>query len=116
MWIACPYASSAASRRASASVGCAWTVARRLSALTSVVFASASLMQSHLAEGLPPEVRQSFPGLRTDAQRAIQFVRSTPGITCALVGMSRREHVEENAATAAVPPLTLDQYRALFAR
>lgn len=78
------------------------------------VFASASLMQSHLAQGLPPEVRAWFPGLRADAQRAIQFVRSTPGITCALVGMSRREHVEENAATATVPPLTVEQYRALF--
>jgi aryl-alcohol dehydrogenase-like predicted oxidoreductase len=31
-----------------------------------------------------------------DPQAAIQFVRSTPGITTALVGMSRVEHVEEN--------------------
>jgi aryl-alcohol dehydrogenase-like predicted oxidoreductase len=33
---------------------------------------------------------------RLDPQAAIQFVRSTPGITTALVGMSRVEHVEEN--------------------
>jgi aryl-alcohol dehydrogenase-like predicted oxidoreductase len=33
---------------------------------------------------------------RLDAQEAIQFVRSTRGITTALVGMSRVEHVEEN--------------------
>jgi aryl-alcohol dehydrogenase-like predicted oxidoreductase len=31
-----------------------------------------------------------------DPRRAIEFVRSTPGITTALVGMSRVEHVEEN--------------------
>jgi aryl-alcohol dehydrogenase-like predicted oxidoreductase len=36
---------------------------------------------------------------RLDAQDAIQFVRSTRGITTALVGMSRVEHVEENLAT-----------------
>lgn len=34
--------------------------------------------------------------LPVDPQTAIQFVRSTPGITTALVGMSRVEHVEEN--------------------
>ena len=30
---------------------------------------------------------------------ALEFVRSTPGITTALIGMSRVEHVEENLAT-----------------
>jgi aryl-alcohol dehydrogenase-like predicted oxidoreductase len=81
-----------------------------------MVFASASLLQSRLAEGLPPDVRARFPGLETDAQRAIQFVRSTPGITCALVGMSHREHVEENLAAAARAPLTLEAYRAIFTK
>jgi aryl-alcohol dehydrogenase-like predicted oxidoreductase len=79
-----------------------------------MVFASASLLQGRLAEGLPPQITRHFPDLNTDAQRALQFVRSTPGITCALVGMSRREHVEENLATAAVPPLAIEEYRALF--
>lgn len=80
------------------------------------VFASATLLQSQLSRGLPPEIQKRFPGLRTDAQRAIQFVRSTPAITCALVGMSRREHVEENLATASVAPLTLEEYRAVFSK
>jgi aryl-alcohol dehydrogenase-like predicted oxidoreductase len=80
------------------------------------VFSSASIMQGHLSQGLPPEIRRNFPLLTTDAQCAIQFVRSTPGITCALVGMSRREHVEENLATAKVPPLTAKEFRALFAK
>jgi len=35
-----------------------------------------------------------------DPRAAIRFVRSTPGITTALVGMSRVEHVEENLASA----------------
>ncbi|HKY45542.1 MAG TPA: aldo/keto reductase, partial [Pyrinomonadaceae bacterium] len=33
---------------------------------------------------------------RIDPQTAIQFARSNPGITTALIGMSRVEHVEEN--------------------
>jgi len=31
-----------------------------------------------LARGLPPELGVALPGLATDAQRALQFVRSTP--------------------------------------
>ena len=80
-----------------------------------MVFASASLLQGKLADGIPDELAQRFPQLATDAQRALQFVRSTPGITCALVGMSSMEHVEQNIATATVAPLNPDQYRALFA-
>jgi aryl-alcohol dehydrogenase-like predicted oxidoreductase len=80
-----------------------------------MVFASASLLQGRLTEGLPLEITRHFQDLKTDAQRAIQFVRSTPGITCALVGMSRREHVEENLATALVRPLQGEDYTALFA-
>ena len=81
-----------------------------------MVFASASLLQSQLSRGLPADTQKWFPGFRTDAQRAIQFVRSTPGITSALVGMSRPEHVDENLATASVAPLSLDDFRAIFAR
>lgn len=79
-----------------------------------MVFSSASLLQGRLSDGLPQEVRGWLPNFKTDAQRALQFVRSTPGITCALVGMSRRKHVEENLGAATVPPLSLEEYRALF--
>jgi aryl-alcohol dehydrogenase-like predicted oxidoreductase len=79
-----------------------------------LVFAAASLLQQRLTENLPDEAQAWFPGLHTDAQRAIQFVRSTPGVTCALVGMSSRAHVAENLITAQTPPLTLDQFRAIF--
>jgi len=68
------------------------------------VVASAAMLQSKLSAGLPPIISELLPGLRTDAQRAIQFVRSTPGIATGLVGMSRISHVEENLELAAVPP------------
>jgi len=41
-------------------------------------------------------------------------VRSTPGIACALVGMSKREHVADNLSTARTHPLNLEQFRAIF--
>ena len=59
------------------------------------VVASASMLQGRVAKGLPKSVREPLGSLSTDAQTAIQYVRSTPGITTALVGMSRVEHVEE---------------------
>lgn len=80
-----------------------------------MVFASASLMQGNLTNGLPEQLHRHFPGLATDAQRALQFVRSTPGITSALVGMSRRDHLVENLSTARVPPMSLAEYKALLA-
>ena len=66
--------------------------------------ASASILQGQLSIRLPQAIADALPGLRTTAQRAMQFVRSTPGITTALVGMARRAHVEENLAVAAVEP------------
>jgi aryl-alcohol dehydrogenase-like predicted oxidoreductase len=68
------------------------------------VMASASMLQSKLSVGLPEVISDHLPGLRTDAQRAIQFVRSTPGIATGLVGMSQIRHVEENLEVAAVSP------------
>jgi predicted aldo/keto reductase-like oxidoreductase len=80
------------------------------------VFASASLLQSQLSRGIPTELQKFLPGFSADAQRAIQFVRSAPGITCALVGMSQPKHVEENLRTASVAPLSLDQFRRIFSQ
>jgi aryl-alcohol dehydrogenase-like predicted oxidoreductase len=78
------------------------------------VMASASILQGRLARGLPGEFADLVPGLTTDAQRALQFVRSTPGIGTALVGMKSVAHVEENAAVAALAPLAGEQVRRLF--
>lgn len=92
----------------------------RLSALEAaerlglVVFCSATVLQGQLAHRLPPDLASIFAGCRTDAQRALQFVRSTPGVTTALVGMRRREHVEENLELASLSPTPWEQYRRLF--
>jgi aryl-alcohol dehydrogenase-like predicted oxidoreductase len=52
--------------------------------------------------------------LRTDAQRAIQFTRSIPGLTTALVGMSSVPHVEENLEVAKITPLPIEDFLGLF--
>ncbi|MCC6766653.1 MAG: aldo/keto reductase [Deltaproteobacteria bacterium] len=78
------------------------------------VIASASLLQGKLTGPLPAVLAQAMEGCRTDPQRALQFVRSTPGITTALVGMRRRAHVEENLALAGLPPASREAYLRLF--
>jgi aryl-alcohol dehydrogenase-like predicted oxidoreductase len=83
-------------------------------ALGITVVASATLLQSRLASDLPEAVAARLPGLSTDAQRAIQFTRSTPGITTALVGMSRPEHVQENLGIAQIPPASDTEYRSMY--
>jgi len=55
------------------------TVVDAATRLGVTVVASASLLQG-----------------RIEPRAAIQFVRSAPGITTALIGMSHVEHVEEN--------------------
>ncbi len=78
------------------------------------VMTSASIYQGQLARNLPPIIGEFLPGLDTDAQRALQFVRSTPGVGTALVGMKQVAHVEENARASQVPPLGWDQFQKLF--
>lgn len=78
------------------------------------VFVSASILQGRLSRSLPREIHDAFPGLATDAQRALQFARSAPGVTTALVGMARLEHVRENLALAEIPPAPVSVYRQLF--
>ena len=78
------------------------------------VVASASLLQARLVRDLPEAVAERLPGLATDAQRAIQFTRSTPGISVALAGMSRAAHVRENLGVGLVPPAPRDRYLTLY--
>jgi aryl-alcohol dehydrogenase-like predicted oxidoreductase len=78
------------------------------------VMSSASIYQGQLARNLPPVIGEFLPGLESDAQRALQFVRSTPGVGTALVGMTRRAHVEENARLASMPPLPWEDFGKLF--
>jgi aryl-alcohol dehydrogenase-like predicted oxidoreductase len=78
------------------------------------VVASASLLQAQLTRDLPEALAERLPGLATDAQRAIQFARSTPGIAVALAGMKSTPHVEENLGVALRPPATREQFLSLF--
>ena len=78
------------------------------------VIASASLLQGQVARGLPQKIREPLGSLNTDAQTAIQFVRSTPGVTTALVGMSSVAHVEENLELAKVAPASEQEFSRLF--
>ena len=90
-------------------------VAHDAAQLGMTVIASASILQARLARGLPEQIRSTLGSLRTDAQTAIQFVRSTPGITTALVGMSSVEHVDENLELVQVEPVDQQSFAQLFA-
>ncbi len=83
-------------------------------ALGVTVISSASILQGRVAQGLPETIREPLGSLATDAQTAIQFVRSAPGITTALVGMSNREHVEENLQLVRIAPAKPEDFRRVF--
>jgi len=72
------------------------------------VMISAPILQGKLTRGLPAELREVL-GEGTDAQRSLQFVRSTPGIGTALVGMKQANHVQDNLALARLAPVLPDQ-------
>jgi len=76
--------------------------------------ASASVYQGQLTRGLPAVLGQHLPGLASDAQRALQFTRSIPGLGTALVGMKRVAHVEENLGVAKTPPAPWSQFQRFF--
>jgi len=80
------------------------------------VFTAQPLVQGRAVRGLPAFFRKAFPGLKTDAQRCLQFARSTQGVTTALCGMRGPEHVAENLALLAHEPAAPAAIDALFAR
>jgi aryl-alcohol dehydrogenase-like predicted oxidoreductase len=90
------------------------TLLQAAQALNIAVMCSASVLQGQLTHNLPDMIRETFHGLDTDGQRALQFVRSTPGVTTALIGMKQVAHVEENLKTTRVPPAPWEQYSKLF--
>lgn len=77
------------------------------------VMGSATLYQGNLTHGLPPVVSKVL-GLKSDAENAIQFSRSTPGLACSLIGMGRKAHVEANLRPTMVPPTPEDEWKKLF--
>jgi len=91
------------------------TVMETAGELGITLIASASLLQGQVARNLPGFVANAL-GMENDAERALQFARSSPGITTALVGMSRTEHVQANTRLVTVPQATVEQFSQLFAR
>jgi aryl-alcohol dehydrogenase-like predicted oxidoreductase len=70
-------------------------------------------MQGRLAAEMPGAVEAELRG-ETRTQRAINFARSGPGVTCSLVGMGSPEHVDENVAAGEYEPLGASTFDAVF--
>jgi aryl-alcohol dehydrogenase-like predicted oxidoreductase len=82
-------------------------------ALGITLVSSAALLQGQLTRNLPPYIGAAL-GLQKNSEQALQFARSVPGVTTALVGMSRVDHVRANLALVGVEPAPRDQFLKLF--
>lgn len=76
------------------------------------VVASASLLQGQLLN-LPAPILQKMPGDHTPAQKALEFVSSTPSVLSALVGMKQVGHVSENLEVLKKPDWDLNTLKAI---
>jgi len=84
-------------------------------ALNLAAFGSASLLQGRLAGyDFPEEVGEAFRGAATSLLQALQFARSAPGMTTALVGVSNPEHAAEDFALSRVAPAEAGRVLGLF--
>ena len=80
------------------------------------VLTSAPLVRGRAANArLSDELRTALAPARSSAQVALQFARSTPGVSSTLVGMRTLEHLEENIEIARHAPASADAIDALFA-
>jgi aryl-alcohol dehydrogenase-like predicted oxidoreductase len=77
------------------------------------VFASAPLARGDLVGGLPESVDRLLAG-ETPAQRAINFARSAPGVTTALVGTGTTDHARAALAAGREDPMGADAFDAVF--
>jgi aryl-alcohol dehydrogenase-like predicted oxidoreductase len=82
-------------------------------ALGIALVTSAALLQGQLTKNLPPFIAAAL-GRSENSSLALQFARSVPGLTTALVGMSRVQHVKSNAELVAVEPASREQFLKLF--
>ena len=78
------------------------------------VFVSAPLGQGALAVSLPDAVAETVAG-DTPAQKALNFARSAPAVTAAIVGSGRPTHVRENLAAGTFDPLGARAFDETFA-
>ena len=82
-------------------------------ALNIALITSAALLQGQLTKNLPPFIRAAL-GLQDNSSLALQFARSVPGLTTALVGMSNVQHVKANTQLVSVEPASREQFLKLF--
>ena len=82
-------------------------------ALNIALITSAALLQGQLTKNLPPFIGAAL-GLQDNSALALQFARSVPGLTTALVGMSNVQHVKANTQLASVEPASREQFLKLF--
>lgn len=74
---------------------------------------SAALLQGQLTKNLPAFIHNAL-GLKDHASLALQFARSVPGLTTALVGMSQVPHVKANLQLIGIEPASREQFMKLF--
>ena len=75
------------------------------STLGLAAFGSVPILQGRaVGVDFPEAVADAFPEARSSLLQALQFARSAPGMTAALVGVSDPEHAAEDFALARVPP------------
>ena len=70
------------------------------------VFTSVPFMQGRLlSPGSMPEFGDLKPSIR-----ALQFIRSSPGVLAPLAGQKTPEHLTENLEIMKIPPLSKDEF------
>lgn len=85
------------------------------SALRLAAFGSVSILQGRaVGVDFPDAVSGAFPEAPSSLLQALQFARSAPGATTALVGVSDPEHAAEDFALARVPPAAAARVLDLF--
>jgi aryl-alcohol dehydrogenase-like predicted oxidoreductase len=84
--------------------------------LRAYVMASHTLGKGLLARQCADGVAQALADLANDAQRAMQFNRSTPGIGTSLVGITDPAHLDDLLAVARRAPLPRAEYLKLYER
>lgn len=77
------------------------------------VYTSASILQGRVVGRVAKALKERL-GVDSDVLASLQFVLSTPGVGTALVGMSKLEHLQENARILSMPRLDPQGFLALF--
>lgn len=80
------------------------------------VMGSHGLAKGALAGQCADALRVATPDCANDAQRSLQFNRSTPGLGVSLTGISTLAHLDDLLAVSRTPPLAREAYLRLFRR